>query len=210
VATELEIANQALLLLGEGLITSGQLATPDDAKSRLVANLLTMSRKAALRDCKPNCARAYADLTTAGVQVHPDHAYTFVLPTDCLRVLTVFPGLSTDVSRLTQGRQVVTRWRIVTGSEIALDEPQACVEYVKNIATTAFDPMMDDAMAHYLAWKMAVPLTESRTKRTEMAQAYAAARELLRQTDEQEGITDQFDDATRLQTARHGSNYGAW
>ena len=209
-ATELEIANGALSLLGEGLITSGQLATPDDKKSRLIATFLTLSRKAFLRDCAPNCARAYADLTSAGVQEHPDHAYTWVLPADNLRVLTVFAGLSSSSSDFAQGRPVITRWRILNGAEIALDEAEASIEYVRNAATTTFDPLADDALIAYLAWRMALSLTESTTKRSQMEENYAVAKALLKGSDEQEGDRDTFRDASRLQTARHGTNFGSW
>lgn len=209
-STELEIANEALSLLGECLITAGQLTTPDDKRSRLIFAFLSISRRAVLRDLAPNCARAYADLTTAGVQAHPDHGYAYALPSDCLRVLTVLSGTSSSLSTLSVGRPVVSRWRVLSGLEIALDEAEASIEFVKNVATTAYDGLTDEALAAYMAAKMALPLTESTRKRDEMDKLYASAKFLAMGGDEQEGDRDRFSDAERLQSARFGARIGGF
>lgn len=207
-ASELQIANEALSLLGEGLITSGQLATPDDKKSRTVATFLAASRKAVLRDIAPNCARKYDDLveTPPTQPDHPDHLYLFDLPTDCLRVVTVFSAASGVVAG--RGAPVVERWRILSGKKLAADELGLAIQYVYDAPTTVFDSLLDEALAAHLAMKMAVPLTESNTKRQQMAELYESFKAQAKGTDEMEGPRDRYDDATRLTSARFGRRLG--
>jgi hypothetical protein len=157
-----------------------------------------------LRDCKPNVARKYAVLVLANPEpVNPDFLYAYVLPSDCLRAVRV---LSTEAGTNVIegiGAPLVTRWRILTGRYLLTDVGEAALEYVADIATTLFDPLTDEAFAYYLAWQLAMPLTESRVTAADMQEQYLIAQQRLMATDENEGQVDRVDQATRLTSVRH-------
>lgn len=201
-ATDLAIVNKALSLLGEGLLTAGQLVTPDDDKSRTVAAVFDMARKAVLRDSRPQCARKYATLAlTVSPAANPDFLYSFDVPADSLRVLTVFSAESGTSVIEGIGAVVVTRWRIA-GGKLLTDVGAAACEYIYDAPTTTFDPLTDEAMAYYLAWQLALPLTESRTTAADMNEQYLIAQQRLQATNENEGQIDRYDAATRLTAVR--------
>jgi hypothetical protein len=192
VAAELDIVNKALSLLGEGLLTSGQLAAPDNDTSRTVAAMLPMARRAVLRDCAPQCARRYATLASAASPpTNPDYAYAYDEPASCLRVLKLLdPSSGSFLAGV--GASVVLRWE-VAGIHILADySPLAC-EYVLDIATTSFDTLLDEALAAYLAGQLAMPLTESRTVAADMRALYQEAKFLAMGADEQEATLERFD-----------------
>ena len=203
-AAELDLVNKALSLLGEGLLTSGQLTTPDDDTSRTVVAILPTARKALLRDCKPNCARKYAALVLANpVPVNPDFLYAFNLPADCLLAVEVLSsGVGSTIIEFI-GAPIVTRWRIMTGRYLLTDLDTVALEYVADVATTTFDPLTDEAFAYYLAWQLALPLTESRVTEADMQEQYLTAQQRLMGADEGEGQVDRVDQATRLTSVRH-------
>jgi hypothetical protein len=202
VATQLAIVNKALSLLGEGLLTSGQLTTPDDDTSKMVSAVYATAKKAVLRDLRPNCARFYAALAVSSpAPVNPDFIEAFDLPADCVRALQVLSAITGAEIIPGVGAPVVTRWR-VAGRYLLADETAVTLEYVKDIAETAFDPLMDEAMTYYLAWQLAIPLTESRTVAADMAGQYQLAKDVAMGMDEQEGYVDRFDQATRLTGVR--------
>lgn len=201
-ATDLAIVNKALSLLGEGLLTAGQLTTPDDDTSRAVSSIFEMARKAVLRDCRPQCARKYATLVVDGTPpTNPDFLYVFDLPSDCLRLLTVFSAEAGSAVIEGVGAAVVTRWRI-TGRNLLTDVGTASCEYIYDAPTTAFDPLTDEAFAYYLAWQLAIPLTESRVVASDMNEQYLIAQQRLQATDENEGQIDRYDAAIRLTSVR--------
>jgi hypothetical protein len=203
VATKLELVNKALSLLGEGLLTSGQLTTPDDDTSRTVSAVYEMARKAVLRDCRPNCARQYAALVVAlPAPVNVDFVEAFDLPADCLRALQVLAIVDGAEVVPGIGAPVVTRWRVMNGRHLLADETAVALEYVADIPETDFDPLTDEAMAYYLAWQLAVPLTESRATANDMRDQYLLAKDVAMGSDEQEGFIDRFDQASRLTGVR--------
>jgi len=206
-ATDLAIVNQALSLLGEGLLTAGQLTTPDDTRSRLVANTLEFTRKAVLRDTTPSCANAYAELVESvaiPIPAHPDHLFIYDLPADCLRVIMVLgtdaAGLVASSVGLTQ--PVVQRWKIVHARKLVCDEQPVSIQYIKDIDFDDFDDLLDECASAHLAMKLAIPLTESTTKLKLMSDLYVAAKEAAMGSDENEGQIEIYDNATRLTQVR--------
>jgi len=205
-ATEIAIVNQALLLLGEGLLTAGQLVTPDNKASRTVTAMFQLSLAAVLRDATPASATTYSPMLTETANpqpTHPDHLYLFDLPADCLRVVRV---LIYDSAAQYQGAAVVRRWKVIRGSRIACDDEQISVEYIHRIPTTEFDALLDECLAAHLAWKLAIPLTESTSKALAMRDLYIGLKEQATGADESEGYTEQFRSSSRMEYIRHGSN----
>lgn len=203
-STQLEIVNKALSLLGEGLLTSGQLTTPDDPKSRVVFATLPGAKSAVLRGTSPQCARAYASLVLALPEpINPDFLYAFALPSDCLRVIRV---LATDEPVVEwYGAPVIRRWRIA-GRNLLADLDTAAIEYTADIDWTLFDPLLEDAMVHYLAWKLAGPLTDSSSGAIGFwKDLYDNAAALAQGIDEAEGQIDRVNSPSTLTSYRHGS-----
>jgi len=206
-ATALEVANQALLLLGEGLITQGQLETPDDDTSRAVGGMLDLSRKAVLRDMKPGCARRYAELTLAPdpPPFVPDFSFLYELPEDYLRVLALFYG-EENALLAGSGLPLLTRYRI-TGGFIGADEDMVSCEYIYDAPITALDSLASEALAAYLAWKLAFTLTESTTKQQSMASLYGEMKRQAESADRSEGYKNQIRDGGTLAASRHRGGF---
>jgi hypothetical protein len=202
VATQLELVNKSLSLLGEGLLTSGQLTTPDDDTSRTVVAMLDTARRGMLRDSRPNCARKYAFLVaTLPEPVNPDFLFAYDLPADCLRAIRVLAVEPEAPVIEGIGAPLVSRWR-VGGRVIFLDIEDPALEYIADIPETDFDPLVDEAFAYYLAWQLAYPLTESRTMAADMQEQYLIAQQRMQVTDENEGQVDRVDQAWRLTGVR--------
>lgn len=112
-ATDEEIANQALARVGAESITSGEWTTPTNERSRVVKNSWPFVRQAVLREHPWNVVTTREKLLKEGIAnegLKPqfDYASSYALPTDCLRVLEV----DTDE----QWR--VERAPVATGSEV--------------------------------------------------------------------------------------------
>ena len=93
-ATDTEIANQALMRVGAESITSGEWNTPSNERSRVVKNSWPFVRRAVLREHPWNVVTTREKLTeesTASVGLKPqfDFASSYALPASCIRVLEV-------------------------------------------------------------------------------------------------------------------------
>lgn len=93
-ATDLEIANQALTRVGAETITSGEWASPTHERARVVVNSWPFVRKAVLREHSWNSVTTRATLKSRDAAIPafvPDWDFTavFPLPVNCLRVLEV-------------------------------------------------------------------------------------------------------------------------
>jgi hypothetical protein len=204
VSTQLEIVNKALSLLGEGLLTSGQLTTPDDSKSRVVVATLPAAKNAVLRASSPQCARKYNALVLALPEPNnPDFLYAFDLPSDCLRVIRV---LATDEPVAEwYGAPIIRRWR-VAGRYLLCDIDTVAIEYTADIDWAAFDPLLEDAVVHYLAWKLSGPLTDASSGTIGFwRELYESSVALAQGIDEAEGQIDRVTSPSTLISYRFGS-----
>jgi hypothetical protein len=203
VATELQIVNKALSLLGEGLLTAGQLTTPDDSTSRAVAAILPSAKQAVLRETSPQCARRYASLSNAPIPPpNPDFIYAKDLPSDCLRVIRVL-ALDEPVIEW-YGAPVLTRWR-VSGKYLLVDIEGVAIEYTANISYTDFDPLLSEAMVAYLAWQLCGAIADASASTMEFwSNQYARAASLAQGIDEAEGQIDRISGYSTLASFRHG------
>jgi hypothetical protein len=203
VATELQIVNKALSLLGEGLLTAGQLATPDDSTSRIVAAILPSAKQAVLRENSPQCARRYVSLLSAPIPPpNPDFIYAKDLPADCLRVIRVF-ALDEPVLEW-YGAPLLTRWR-VAGRYLLVDIEGVAIEYTANIAYADFDPLLEEAMAAYLAWQLCGAIADASGSVIELwERRYTRLASLAQGIDEAEGQIDKVISHSPLASFRHG------
>lgn len=161
-ATDVEIANQALLMLGQKTI---QDLAEDTPEALAVRTYYDTSLEHTLRDIKPSFAvKRSASLALAFI---PEFGFDFAyaLPQDSEIVI--------DINHDDLGEQQFREWRI-EGDNILTDRGQIKVLYIFNDAT--IEALMDGsyvkALAAYLAYEMSYTLTESSSKLDAMLKLY--------------------------------------
>jgi hypothetical protein len=150
-----EIANLALLDLGEALINS----LSDAEISAVRANTLWPSvRKAVLRAHPWNCAIKEVALGELSTNPSLTWAYAFQLPSDCLRVLKVNDGRD-DFE--------------IMGRVLHLDGNVAEIKYVFDEEdVTKYDALLDKAMAARLAHDLTKSTTASSNEKAAQWDSY--------------------------------------
>ena len=177
--SKVDLANEALLLLGANTIAS---FTDNDSNAVLVNRFYASERDALLRSHRWNCALTTANLASLVDTPIIDWEYKFTLPTDpyCLRVLdvrTVTGDIKLDFA--VQGRELLTE-------ESAID-----ITYIQRLEDTMlYDSLLYQALVFRMAWKLAFPVTRSSTVMQQMAQLYDAIVRDARAVDSQEGTPE--------------------
>jgi len=177
--SKVDLANEALLLLGANTITS---FTDNDSNAVLVNRFYDSERDALLRSHRWNCAITTANLASIVGTPLIDWKYKFTLPTDpyCLRVLdvrTVTGDIKLDFE--IQGRELLT------------EESTIDITYIQRLEdATHFDALFYQALVYRLAWKLAYPIARSTTILQQMAQLYDAIVREARTADSQEGTPE--------------------
>ena len=177
--SKVDLANEALLLLGANKITS---FTDNDSNAVLVNRFYESERDALLRSHRWSCAITTANLASLADTPIIDWEFKFTLPTDpyCLRVLdvrTVTGDIKLDFE--VQGRELLTE-------ETAVD-----ITYIKRLDdATQFDALLYQALVFRLAWKLSYPITRSNPVMQQMASMYDAVVRDARTIDSQEGTPE--------------------
>ena len=177
--SKVDLANEALLLLGANTITS---FTDNDSNAVLVNRFYEGERDALLRSHRWNCAVTTVNLASLVETPIIDWKYKFTLPTDpyCLRVLdvrTVTGDIKLDFE--IQGREILT------------EETTVDITYIKRLEdATQFDALLYQALVFRMAWKLAYPIARSTTVMQQMAQLYDAVVRDARTIDSQEGTPE--------------------
>lgn len=168
---------------------------------------LDLGRPAVLRDVAPRAAQRWAQLNTpeADNTLIPHYTKVHAKPASCLRVLSVHRA--DNAARFDAGLPHVDRWT-VQGGYIGVDWDDVWVNYILDLTDYAeWDDLAVEAMAWYLAWTSAWPLTENRAKAEAMWQGYVQAKALASGITAQEGTLDSWESGGRLVRSREG--YGA-
>lgn len=157
--SEVEIYNQALLLLGASPLTS-----PDDEgdHATLCRNFYPTTRDAVLRGYPWKCALYRQQLGRDASPPTFGYDYRYPLPVDpyCLRVVSAEPSTA--------------EW-IVEGRYLYSNSASISILYVRRIEDPGlFDALCMEAIATRLAAQLAYPITGSATKAMELLQLYAA------------------------------------
>ena len=177
--SKVDLANEALLLLGANTITS---FTDNDSNAVLVNRFYESERDALLRSHRWSCAITTANLASLADTPIIDWEFKFTLPTDpyCLRVLdvrTVTGDIKLDFA--VQGRELLTE-------ESAID-----ITYIQRLEDTMlYDSLLYQALVFRMAWKLAFPVTRSSTVMQQMASMYDAVVRDARTIDSQEGTPE--------------------
>ena len=178
-ASKVDLANEALLMLGANSITS---FTDNDSNAVLVNRFFDGERDAVLRSHRWNCAITTANLASLATAPIIDWAFKFTLPTDpyCLRVLDV-RTVSGDIKldHAIQGRELLT------------EESTVDITYIQRLEdTTLFDALLHQAIVFRIAWKLAYPITRSHTVMSQMGAMFESIVREARTIDSQEGTPE--------------------
>ena len=179
-----QIANMALDLIGSRYIAAMNEASKE---ARACNRNYDLSRKAVLRDHPWNFATKRVALDTAdGTPPVFGYENRFALPSDFIRVHTIY---YTDGTVVDQGSYKIEAGFILT------DESVLWLRYVYDLqTTTAFDPLFDEALAAYLAWKISYLISASESRQQQLYQAYLVQIQKAKFTDTVEEPSRQFDD----------------
>lgn len=186
-ASNVEIANIALLILGDETITS---LADNSARARLANGLLSSVRRQVLRANFWNCAISRAALAQDSATPVHGWDYQYTLPPDCLRVISI----NEDESLADAGDDFK-----VEGRKLLTNETTVNLRYVKDISNPEeYDPLLYKSIACRLAADMAYAITGSASKAEQAEGLYLRVIEEARSADGQEGTPERVDDTSLI------------
>jgi hypothetical protein len=154
-----DICNGALHRVGASSILA---LTDNTREARLCAAAYDANRRAELRKHRWNFTIKRVALAPDAAAPAFDFAYQFTLPTDCLRVLL---PQDADLDWVVEGRKILSNYDDVV-----------YLRYVADITdVTQFDAAFYDLMAISLALDLCEALTDSTSKKAQLAQDYKDA-----------------------------------
>jgi hypothetical protein len=182
-ATDLDLANSALNMLGEdGLVTPGN--TVNNKVIPVVNRYLPMAKEETLRARDWNCVRgraALASLTTD--KSMGEWQYSYRLPNDCLCVRR-FVG----DTNFTRGRSFSVEVDNDNKRVIFCDVAQAQIVYTRNITNPElWDSQLFNTVACRLAWHLTGPIVRDYKLADMFLQKFQLAFEEAIASDEGEG-----------------------
>lgn len=180
-ASRVRLVNQALLLLGESVIQSLDEDTPE---AKVADAFYEDARDHCLRDIKPAFARRRSGELVAVAKPEFDWDFAYQLPQDCLVVLEL-------PKRDIQYRSPVQDAWLVEGTTILSNRAVLQVVYIAS--DDNIDALIDSsfakALAAYLAYEMAYPLTNDDAKVSAMYSLYEQRSDDARATYALQGST---------------------
>lgn len=174
------ICSAALLMLGDRPIASFD--DPSD-KAILATNLWPTARDYVLRRHPWNCAVKRVELAAEVTPPAFGYAYSYALPGDCLRVLSV-GELGAEPDYKIEGRKILT------------DDTPCRLRYVwRNEDPASWDAMLVWAMTVTMRAIFAYPITATSSLEQIVEQALRDVLKQARATDGQEDTQDALDDS---------------
>lgn len=170
-----EIANLALTYIGADLITS----LDDPQKSAIIIKQNWPGcRDAVLRAYPWNCAIRRVQLAPLSERPPFEWAYSFQLPSDCLRTL----GLETDEAFTIEGRKLQANSNSIN------------LRYISRVEDpNEYDALLSQALAAYLAHLLAMPIVQSNSLKEQMWEQYRLFVREARSIDAQENALQYID-----------------
>ena len=174
-ASDLVLVNNALTLLGHDTLSN---LTGTDKVTTLCLQFYQRTVDNVLRAYTWNCAMTRSAALTAGTTPAFGYAYSFTLPSGCLRVI-----------RMSEKEYVFK----VEGAYLLTDESSAQILYIARIAPTAMDTLLIEAISARLASLLAFPLTNSNKVAEDMWKMYLAKLDEAQNIDAFEGTADSLE-----------------
>lgn len=176
-ASKVQIVNLALTKIGSSRIAS---LTEDSEQARKSNAVYDLIRNEVMSAHPWNFAITRTSLAALDETPSFDYDYQFLLPSDCLRVL------STDEEE--------DKWEVANG-KILYDDDSIKIKYIKKITdTTKYSPGFVEALSARLAAELAYPIADSSTLSQEMFKLYLDKLKIAKSQDAQEH-GEQFADA---------------
>lgn len=186
-SARIDVANYALVLLGEGPITSIE---DDSDTARTMLSLYYIARNAVLE--AHEWSFAIRRFTPTQSSSTPDWGWSFSyeLPSDIIRLLRVdrdrAGGLTTQTSDMNR-HQIAHE---LEGRVILCNESEIHCTGIRRVDDEGiFSPLFVEAFATKLAYLAAIPITESNQKQNNMAALYTAAINAAKSRDGMQGST---------------------
>lgn len=165
-ATETEIFNMGVALVGGSAIANIDAAASDSDSAELVLARLFYdpSRDAVLESANWGFAMARATLSEDATPPDFEYDSRFEKPSDCLRVVAV---------SLTGDFDDDAKW-MLEGDYILANADTIYIKYVKQVSdTTLFSSLFVSALSAYLAMVLAIPRTRDNKVLASMQKLYA-------------------------------------
>lgn len=145
--TQIELINTALIKLGAYKITA---LNDGSAEADMAATLYAPVRDCVLSLYPWSFATVQTVLSTPAVAPIADYTYSFTLPVDHLRTISVGAN----------GSGAGVHYRLNNG-RIETDEPSIILTYIKRVAEDVQPPYFDTVLIARLAAELCIPLTEN-------------------------------------------------
>ena len=177
-ASEVDVANDALTFLGASRITS---LTQDQTEAKVMNQLYQRSVDAVLRAYPWKCAKAQQSLPRSATAPVYGWDYSYQLPTApiCLRVLDVENADRDD------------KWDRY-GDFLYTDLDTCKITFISRIDAASFDPLLRDAVAARLAADSAYALIGSNGMMQQMYELYMLRGDDAREASQIEGSSPVF------------------
>lgn len=177
--SQIEICNAALYRLNGQSITS---LSDNTKESVILTRIYDATRRRLLRSHPWNFAVKKVELAQLTTAPAFEHTYAFGLPSDCLRVVSVYEADSP--------------WKVV-GSEIHSDDSTMYLEYIADITNEGlWDSVFVDVMTLKLAVDMCYAITGSSEVMGQLKQELAQTMREAKQYDAMEDFPRQWDNGT--------------
>jgi hypothetical protein len=184
-ATDVSICSNALLVLGDKPIASFD---ANDDRTRLVANLYGQKRDAVLRAHTWNCAQKRVVLSPDVDPPAFGWAYSFQLPGDWLRTLSV--GTESDRGPFE-----------AEGRKILMDSKVCRLRYIyRNSIEATWDTLLIDAMSQVMIATLAYAVTKSTTQQANAQEIVQRVLKGARAIDGQDNPPETLGDFPLLQS----------
>jgi len=152
-ASEVDIANSALNLLGASTISA---FTDDSKNARLVNQRYEPVRDRVFRSHAWNCLHKRVQLAQNTTAPVVEYSYAYSLPSDCLRVLKIHNGTTdsivSEMDYKIEGRNIVT------------NEGTVYLIYIAKITDpNLYDTYLQESISHQLAADLCYAITNNAT-----------------------------------------------
>jgi hypothetical protein len=200
--SDVEIVNQALILIGANTIAS--LADPQ-SEAVVAKTLYDGARASMLRQVPFSFATKWAGpLAPLVPNIGKEFQYEFQIPPDALRVIRVrepyTAGVTLDVRDLSE-------WKVF-GKRIGTTIAQIDIAYTADVEESQDDSLFQQMLAAWLAYLMAPALAQKDGVQDRMLKQFSFLQDQAQLVGALEGVPDRFRTEGRLVTARRGGNAG--